>query len=142
LFFSSFLLKGRALTVTLCCAGVILWTLPAGIISAGLTSIDEKRRESERLRRPAAQLILAWWRLQLLNNQFRTKKIAKYREEERGKQFIARLLFARFYREFQRCRYGVNSGYDVQIRKDIDRILQCLHKIQEKLNGVDQKALD
>ena len=142
MFFSSSFLKGRALTVTLCCVGVILWTLPAGIISAGLTSIDEKRRESERLRRPAAQLILAWWRLKLLNNQCQTKKIAKYREKERGKQFIARLLYARFYREFQRCRYGANSGYDVQLRKDIDRILQCLHMIQEKLNSADQKTSD
>jgi hypothetical protein len=135
------LLEGRVLTATLCCVGVVLWTLPAGIISAGLTSIDEKRRESERLRRPAAQLILAWWRLQLLNNQSRTI-VSKHHEKDRCKQFIARLLYARFYREFQRCRYSVNHEYDVQIRKDIDRIVQHLQMIQAKLNSIDHKLLD
>jgi len=135
------LLKGRALTSTLCCVGVVLWTLPAGIIAAGLTSIDEKRRESERLHRPAARLILAWWRLHAANNQARNG-LGKQQENERCKQFIARLLYARLLREFQRCRNSAKNEPDVQIRKDIDRILQHLQMIDEKLDGVNQKFLD
>ncbi len=135
------LLKGRTLTSTLCCVGVVFWTLPAGIISAGLTSIDEKRRESERLHRPAARLILAWWRLQTANNQARNG-LGKQHEKEICKQFIARLLYARVLREFQRCRNGVKNESEVQIRKDIDRILHCLQMIDEKLDGVNQKVLD
>jgi len=135
------LLKGRTLTATLCCIGVVYWTLPAGIISAGLTSIDEKRRESERLHRPAARLILAWWRLQAANNQVRTA-VGKHHEKERCKQFIARLVYARLLREFQRCRYGAKGGYEVQIRKDVHQILHYLQMIDEKLNGIDQKFIN
>ncbi|CAF4913427.1 unnamed protein product, partial [Rotaria sp. Silwood1] len=129
---------GRVLTASLCCIGLILWTLPAGIISASLTSIHEKRRKSQRLIRPAARLILAWWRLQHLKNQSRITFNKNY-ADEKCKQFIARLLYARLCREFRRCRYHTNDGYDVQVRIDIERILQCLHMIEEKLNHVDQK---
>jgi hypothetical protein len=120
--------------------GLILWTLPAGIISAGLSLIDEKRRESERLRRPAARLILAWWRLQAANNQSQTVS-DKPHEKARCKQFITRLLFNRRLREFQRCRYGTHDVYDAQIRRDIDRILHCLQMIDEKLNTIDQNSI-
>ncbi|CAF2803370.1 unnamed protein product [Rotaria sp. Silwood2] len=136
-----FLFKGRTLTASLCCIGLILWTLPAGIISTGLTSIDEKRRKSKRLLRPAARLILAWWRLQHLKNKSRTT-FGKNYANEKCKQFIARLLYTRLCREFRRCRYHTNDGYDVQMRIDIDRILQCLQMIEEKLNNIDQKMLD
>lgn len=136
------MLIGRALTATLCCAGVVLWTLPAGIISAGLISIDETRRESERLRRPAARLILAWWRLQTANHKVRTI-LGKHHEKEKCKQFIARLLYARLLREFQRCQHGGSDGrYDIQTRKDVDRILQRLQKIDKKLNNINQKFLE
>ncbi len=131
---------GRTLTATLCCVGVILWTLPAGIISAGLTSIDEKRRELESLRRPAARLILAWWRLQTIHRQSRTV-FGNDHEKAKCKEFVARLLYMRLLREFQRCQNGVNNEYGVQIRKDMDRILRNLQKINEKLNNIDQKFL-
>ncbi len=107
-----------------------------------MASIDEKRRESERLHRPAARLILAWWRLQAANNQSRTV-FGKHNEKEKCKQFVARLLYARLLRQFQRCRYGTTAnGYDPQIRKDIDRILHYLQMIDNRLNGIDQKVLD
>ncbi|CAF1541892.1 unnamed protein product [Rotaria sordida] len=134
-------LMGRTLTASLCCIGLILWTLPAGIISAGLTSIDEKRRESKRLLRPAARLILAWWRLQHLKNRSRIKLGTDY-ANEKCKQFIAHLVYARLCREFQHCRYHANNGYDIQIRINIDRILQCLQTIEEKLNNIDRKIID
>ncbi|CAF1276349.1 unnamed protein product [Rotaria magnacalcarata] len=133
-------LTGRTLTASLCCIGLALWTLPAGIISAGLTSIDEKRRESKRLLRPAARLILALWRLQTIKNQSRTTS-GKQQVSEQCKQFIARLLYARLCREFRRCRYGTNHAYDVQLRVDIDRIFHCLQTIEQKLDGVDEKML-
>lgn len=135
-----YFLKGRALTASLCCIGLVLWTLPAGIISAGLTSIDEKRRDYERLRLPAARLIFAWWRLQTMKNQSRLI-YGKQLTNEKCKQFIARLLYARLCREFRRCRYGSNDGNDVQLRVDIDRIFYCLQTIEEKLNVLDQKIL-
>jgi len=68
--------------------------------------------------------------------------LGKHHEKEKCKQFIARLLYARLLRKFQQCRYGANDGYDVQIRKDLDRILQYLQMIDEKLNGIDRKFLD
>jgi hypothetical protein len=120
--------------------GLVLWTLPAGIISAGLASIDEKRHESERLRRPAARLILAWWRLKAANEQSQNVS-GKNHEKARCKQFIARLLFNRRLREFQRCRYGTYNEYDTQIRRDIDRILHTLQMIGEKLNTIDQTSI-
>lgn len=128
------------ITATLCCAGLVLWTLPAGLISAGLTNIDDKRRESEHLLRPAARLIIAWWRLQLLKKRSRAM-FGKQDENEKCKQFIARLLYARLSREFRHYRYRVNDGYNSEIKVDIDRIFQCLQAIEEKLRVVDQKML-
>lgn len=64
--------------------------------------------------------------------------IDKDNEKEKCKQFIARLFYARCCREFRQCQYGNKNEYDGQIRKDIDRILQCLEKIEKKLNGTDQ----
>ncbi|UJR22713.1 hypothetical protein I4U23_025747 [Adineta vaga] len=132
-------LIGRILTASLCCIGVVLWTLPAGIISAGLTSIDENRRERERLRLPAARFILAWWRLQHFN-KFRSIR-NKDNQKERCKQVIASLLCARFYREFRQCRYGINNECDIQIRREIKKILHHLELIENKLNDANQNHL-
>ncbi len=102
-----------------------------------MTAIDEKRRESERLHRPAARLILAWWRLQLANNQSRSM-LGKQDEKEKCKQLIAHLRYARLCREFRQYRYGNTNESDGQIRKDIDRILQCVQIIEKKLHGVEK----
>lgn len=134
------MLVGRLITVTLCCLGLVLWTLPAGIIGAGLVTIDEKRRETERLRQPAARLIFAWWRLQAVNRQSPTG-FSKNQEKTKCKEFIARLLFARLLREYRRCRNGASNDSDTQMRKDIDQILRSLQIIAERLDVIDQKFL-
>ena len=135
LFFS-----GRLITVTLCCLGLVVWTLPAGIIGAGLANIDEKYRAAERLRRPAARLIFAWWRLQTVDHQSRTKSGKNY-EKTKCKQFIARLLFARLLREYRQCRNGDSHDSGTQMRKDIDQILRSLQQIARKIDTMDQKFL-
>lgn len=134
------LFVGRLITVTLCCLGLVVWTLPAGIIGAGLANIDEKYREAERLRRPAARLIFAWWRLHTVDHQSRAKPGKNY-EKTKCKQFIARLLFARLLREYRQCRNGDLHGSGAQMRKDIDQILRSLRQIAEKMDTMDQKFL-
>lgn len=134
------LFLGRLITVTLCCLGLVLWTLPAGIIGAGLATVDEKYREAERLRRPAARLIFAWWRLQTVDHQSRTKSEKNY-EKTKCKQFITRLRFARQLREYRQCRTGNSNHSEIQMREDIDQILRSLQQIAEKIDTMDQKFL-
>ncbi|CAF0890295.1 unnamed protein product [Adineta ricciae] len=130
-------LIGRLLTATLCCIGVVLWTLPAGIISAGLTSVDEKRHARKQLYGPAARFILAWWRLQHVNKRIRSIR-SKDNQKERCKQVIAYLHCARLCREFQHHRYGTPQDYDIQLRRDINQILHQLQIIGNKLNNTSE----
>lgn len=121
----------------MCCIGVVLWTLPAGIISAGLTSIDEKRQARKQLYGPAARFILAWWRLQHVNKRIRSMR-SKDNHKERCKQVIAYLHCARLCREFQHHRYGTHQDYDTQLRRDINQILHQLQIIENKLNNTSE----
>ena len=133
--------KGRALTVTLCCGGVVLYTLPAGIISAGLTAIDERRREEERLRLPAAKLILAWWRVQSLKSKSRTK-FTKDRQKLHCKLFIAQLVYKQHSREFRSNRYGTVNEISAEAKHEFHRISQHLKLIEEKLDICVQRMVE
>lgn len=124
------------MTGSLCSIGVVLWTLPAGIISAGLISIDENRRERKRLQQPAARFILAWWRLQHLNKRQSMRNHDN--QKEKCKQIVASLLCARLCREFRQCRYGFDNQYDTQLRRDINQILHQLQLVENKLNNINQ----
>lgn len=95
--------------------------------------MDEKARERERLRQPAARMILAWWRLQSLNNQSRTIR-GKDREKLQCKQFIAHMLFSQYCREFRRSRHGAGNENYVQLRRDLHRIMEHLQAIEEKID--------
>jgi hypothetical protein len=95
--------------------------------------MDEKQRERERLRQPAAKFILAWWRWQLLNNRL---NLSKNRDQDKlyCRMFIARLILIRSCQDFRRSRYGANNENHIQLRQELHRVLQYLEIIDAKLN--------
>lgn len=121
--------------MTLCCAGVVLWTLPAGIISSSLTATDDKDQHEKNSKKPAAKLIFNFWRYESLRRRAHTIRRQDL-EQFHCKLALSYLIFRQSLREFRRHHYGLSYELSLQLKSDIQQLFQRLQAIENKIDGI------